>query len=559
MTFDLIIKNGTVIDGTGAARCHADIAVAGGRIVEIGDVSGTAKRVLDAGDLVVAPGFVDPHAHYDAQICWDTALTPSSWHGITSVVIGNCGVGIAPCKSDAHDVATADLVGVEGIPYNALKEGICWNWETFPEYMNAADERGCSINLGMLVALTPARHFVMGKAALERAATEDETNQIKALLKEAVSAGAIGFSTTLFEQHIGFGGKPLACRNSSAAEYTAYANALKELGRGTIQVALTRQTGVIDDEECAFLEALLRDSGHRPITWTGLIVRDDLPEAHTESLRKSESLRARGAVPQCSALPITREVSMTNPFSFASNPTFHPIFNKSKDEQLRIYRNRDFHDSFRSDLKRGKGTFSGNWSNIRLAHCVNPALGRYIGMTIAEIARIRGVDGVDTLLDIACEDNLECEFALAFANTDEARLPEIMNAPHTLIGLADGGAHVDTTCDARYSTYLLGTWVRERGIMSLERAVQKLTSEPADIFGMKDRGRLRVGNAADIVVFDPTTVGCGDRWEKRYDLPGGAKRLVIASKGIEFTIVNGVVTWERNGITDARPGRVIRG
>src|SRR5262247_2140675 len=214
MTFDLVIKNGTLVDGTGAPARRADVAIAGGRVAEVGRVTDGAARVIDAADLVVAPGFIDPHTHYDAQICWDGAVTPSSWHGVTSVVMGNCGVGIAPCKPETREIAMRDLVNVEGIPFDVLNKGITWDWETFPQFMEAAAQRQPSLNLAFLAPLTPLRHYVMGEASMERAATPEETARIAALIGEAMDAGALGFSSTTLNQHIGYEAKPLACRNA---------------------------------------------------------------------------------------------------------------------------------------------------------------------------------------------------------------------------------------------------------------------------------------------------------------------------------------------------------
>src|SRR6266481_6265069 len=227
MALDILIENGIVVDGTGAPAKQASIGIAQGKIAEVGNISGTAKRTIDAGGLVVAPGFVDPHTHYDAQICWDGAVTPSSWHGVTSVVMGNCGVGIAPCKPETREIAMKDLVNVEGIPFDVLNKGITWDWETFPEFMEAAAARSPSLNLAFIAPLTPFRHYVMGEASMERSATAEETAKIAKLIGEAVDAGALGFSSTTLNQHMGFEGKPLACRNASREELKAYANQLK--------------------------------------------------------------------------------------------------------------------------------------------------------------------------------------------------------------------------------------------------------------------------------------------------------------------------------------------
>ena len=222
MSYDVLIKNGTVVDGTGAPRQRADVAIAGGKVAAIGKVTEGAKRVIDASDLIVSPGFVDPHTHYDAQICWDPLFTCSSWHGVTSLVMGNCGVGLAPCRPEAREIAAWDLVNVESIPFDVLSKGVTWDWTTFPEYMNAAQKRGLGLNVGFMAPLTPFRHFVMGEESMDRAATKEETVKIASLLREAVQAGALGFSTTNGPQHIGYQGRPLACRLSSREELTAY-------------------------------------------------------------------------------------------------------------------------------------------------------------------------------------------------------------------------------------------------------------------------------------------------------------------------------------------------
>jgi len=303
MACDLLIKNGTVIDGTGAKRRQADIAVKNGKIAEIGKISDRAAKVIDASGAIVAPGFIDPHTHYDAQICWDPAISPSSWHGVTSVVMGNCGVGIAPCRPDAREIAMRDLVNVEGIPFEVLDRGITWDWQSFPEFLDAADQRGSALNLAFLAPLTPFRHWVMGESSMERGATAEETAQVVALLREAVAAGAFGFSTTVLNQHIGYQARPLACRNASRDELKAYANVLRQAGKGAIEIALTQKISVLSDEEEDLLGFLIRESG-RPVTFLALFQRDDIPEACSETRRRAKAYP--GAVPQTSPLALTR-------------------------------------------------------------------------------------------------------------------------------------------------------------------------------------------------------------------------------------------------------------
>jgi N-acyl-D-aspartate/D-glutamate deacylase len=556
MAFDLVIRGGLVVDGTGGPARHADVAVAEGRIVEIGRVSGAATASIDAADCVVAPGFIDPHTHYDAQICWDGALTPSCWHGTTSVVLGNCGVGIAPCSPAAREVAMRDLVNVEAIPYEVLERGITWDWESFPEYMDAAQRRKPSLSLAFLAPLTPLRHYVMGEESMERAATADETARIRALLGEAMDAGAFGFSSTILNQHLGFQGRPLACRMASRDELKAYANVLKEKAKGAIEVALTRQIGVLEEDQCELLDFLLQESG-RPVTFIALFDRDDLPEAVRDTLRRAAPMIARGARPQTSPLPLTREIDMRSPFSFAAFPSWKRVFeDKRKEAQKAVYRDPAFRNQFREELKNPLAF--GNWERITLHEVRSPALKRFEGSSVAEIAVAQGTDGVDAFLDLTLADDLELEFTMTSFNTRVDRMTELLNNPSILIGLGDGGAHVDMLCDAGYPTYLLGTWVRERAALTLVEAVRRLTSDPADLFGIRDRGRLLPGLAADLAIFDPATVGSSNRGERRYDLPGGAKRMVMPSRGVRYTIVNGAITYADGGLTGAAAGRVLR-
>jgi N-acyl-D-aspartate/D-glutamate deacylase len=554
---DLLIKNGLVVDGTGAPGRRADVGISDGKILSLEDrISGQAARTIDASDLVVAPGFIDPHTHYDAQICWDGALTPSSWHGVTSVVMGNCGVGIAPCRPEAREIAMRDLVNVEAIPFEVLAAGITWDWESFPQYMQAAARRNCALNLAFLAPLTPFRHYVMGEASMDRAANASEIAEIKGLLGKAIDAGAFGFSSTLLNQHLGYQGRPLACRNASREEIKAYCNALRERGKGAIEIAMTRQIGVMDDPELELLDFMLAESG-RPITFIAMFDRDDISEALRTSLRRSAPLIARGARPQTSPLPLTREVNMRNPFSFAAFPSWKRVFeDQSKEAQAAVYRDVNFRNQFREDLKR-PASF-GNWERIAVHEVKNPSLKAYENRTVAEIAAERGVDGVDALLDLTLADDLQNEFTMQSFNTRVDRMTEILRNKDMLLGLGDGGAHLDMLCDSGYPTYVLGTWVRERKALSLEEAVRRMTSDPADFFGIRDRGRIAPGLAADIAVFDPASVASVGRPERRYDLPGGAKRMVMRSKGIEYTVVNGAVTWEKGALTGAAAGTVLR-
>jgi N-acyl-D-aspartate/D-glutamate deacylase len=551
MSHDLLIKNGTVIDGTGAPRYQADVAVKDGRIAEIGKIKDGAGKVIDAAGCVVAPGFIDPHTHYDAQICWDPAISPSSWHGVTSVVMGNCGVGIAPCRPEAREVATRDLVNVEAIPFEVLNQGITWDWVTFPEFLDAAARRGSALNLGFIAPLTPFRHYVMGEASLERAANSDETAQIKRLIREAVDAGAFGWSTTVLNQHVGYEARPLACRNAGRDELKAYCNALNEAGKGAIEIALTQTVGVLSDEEEDLLAFLIAESG-RNVTFLALFQRDDLPDACPETRRRARAYP--GAVPQTSPLALTRDINMRNPFSFAAFPCWSRVFaDKSKAAQRAVYVDPAFRNACRAEIK-------GNidWRRLTVHETHKPELKRYEGRTVADVAAERGTDPIDAFLDLTIEDDLDIEFVLAQFNVNVELVKDNLVDPNVLIALGDGGAHVDMLCDAGYPTYLLGTWVRERQIMPLEQAIRRLTAQPADLFGIKGRGRLAVGAAADVAIFDPDRIGSASRGERRFDLPGGAKRMVMPSRGVEYTIVYGEIVYSDGRASGATPGRVLR-
>ena len=556
MTYDLVIKNGTVVDGTGAPRFRADIGIKDGLIVEVGKVAGSSARTIDAADLIVAPGFVDPHTHYDAQICWDDVTSPSSWHGVTSVVMGNCGVGLAPCRPAAREIAAWDLVNVEAIPIEVLEKGVTWDWETFPEYMDAAARRGSGLNLGFLAALTPFRHYVLGEESMERAATTAETAEISALLRAAMDAGAMGFTTTNVGQHIGYQGRPLACRLASREELISYSHVLRDVGRGAIELALTNEVSVVDAAERELLDLLLTESG-RPVTWLALLNREDNPEAPQNTLRETADLLSRGAIPQVTCRPLIVQIDLRKPFLFANMACWNPVFNRPPEEQVQIYRDPKFRAAFREALKTPM-IFSGDWSRAVIHEVENPALRPLLGRNVEAIARERGKDAMDTFLDLALEDNLRLQYTYELFNSDESRIPELIKDPRTLIGLSDGGAHVDMLCDAGYCTYLIGTWVREREVMTLEHAVKRITTEPAALFGITQRGRIAPGLAADFAIFDLARIGSKKRGVMRNDLPGGGRRLVMPAEGVEYTIVNGAPLFERGKDTGARRGQVLR-
>jgi len=552
--YDLIIKNGTLIDGTGAFRRRADVAVKDGKVAEIGRVSDGAAQTIDASDLIVSPGFVDPHTHYDAQICWDPLVSCTSWHGVTTVVMGNCGVGIAPCKPAAREVAAWDLVNVEAIPFEALSKGLTWEWESFPDFLTAAERRGAGINLAFLAPLTPFRHYVLGDESMEREATPAETAQVAALLGEAVGAGAFGFSTTILPQHIGYQGRPLACRLASTDELKAYANVLRDAGRGAIEIALTRCAGRVSEDEQGLLEFLL-DESQRPVTWLAMASRPDQPEASADTLRRLEPLIKRGGVPQVLCKPFVIQMDLRNPFSFADMELWRPVFNQPLEKQKEFYRSPEFRGAFREELKKPH-LFQGRWNRVEVLETASPALKQYERKSVGEIAEQRHEDPLDTFFNLALEDDLNIQYTMQ--QYHEEGIQRLITDPRTMIGLSDGGAHVNMLCDAGYCTYLLGTWVRERQALTLENAIKRITSEPADFFGIKDRGRLKVGLPADVAIFDERKIGSAKRARMQNDLPGGGRRLVMPAEGVEYTIVNGDVLYEHGRHSGYLPGQVLR-
>lgn len=557
MAYDLLIKNGTIIDGSGAAAFRGDLAISAGRIVDLGSISGGAARVIDASDLIVAPGFIDPHTHYDAQICWDPLITCSSWHGVTTVIVGNCGVGLAPCKPAEQDVATWNLVHVEAIPYEVLTRGLPWDWESFPQYMESTAKRGIGINVGFLAALSPFRHYVMGDDAMGRAATPAETERIATLLREAMIAGALGFSLTVMPQHLGYKAQPLACRLASHDELRSYAGILRDLGRGTIEIALTKQPSTVSDKEYALLE-LLALTSERPVTWLNLRDRDDAPEAWTETLEKVKSLLERGCRPQVAVRPLIVDFNLRNPFLFASMNSMKRIFeDKNIAAQKQVYCDAEFRRTFAAELER-RTVFHHMWERTKIKEVTNPALKATEWKSVAEVASERGVAPLDAFFDLALEDELAVDYMTPLLDMNEERVAQKFSDSRTMIGISDGGAHVDMLCNAGYPSYLLGTFVREKHALSLEHAVRRITSEPARFFGLTDRGQLRPGMAADITIFDLQTIGSPERPEVRYDLPGGGRRLVTQAEGIQYTIVNGHILYEGQRHVGTLPGQVLR-
>jgi len=538
MEFDLVIRGGTLVDGTGREAVRGDLGIRDGRIAALGAVTGGAARTLDAGGLVVAPGFVDIHTHYDAQVMWDRMLTISPWHGVTTVVMGNCGFGVAPTRPEHRGLVMRTLEKVEGMSLAALESGLgeAWPFETFPQYLDAVERRGTAINVAVLLGHTPLRLYVMGEAATERAATPDEVARMQALVREAVDAGAIGFATSKASTHVGYAGRPVPSRLAEFGEIEALARALGEAGRGILQATVGRDLFFKE------FEALARTTG-RPVTWTALLAGMMGPGSHRDLLEKSRALTRQGlsVVPQVACRTLNFEFQFKEPFLFEGMSVFRPAAAADPAGKARVYADPEFRRAFKESFDRPRpgAVFAGlSWARTWISWCPSdPSLEERV---VSEVAAERGVHPVDLALDLALATNLEARFRMAVFNHDEDEVAELLGEPTTVLGLSDAGAHASQLCDACFSTHLLGHWVREKGSIALPEAVRMLTSRPAEVFGVSDRGRLAVGLAGDVTVFDPATVGAS-ALRRVYDLPAGADRLVADASGIEAVVVNGTI------------------
>jgi len=557
MEYDLKITGGSIIDGTGQPAFAGEVGIRGGKIAALGKAVGSAAGTLDAEGKVVAPGFVDIHTHYDAQVMWDRMMTISPWHGVTTVVMGNCGFGVAPTRSEHRGLIMRTLEKVEGMSLEALESGLGYDWpfETFAQYLDAVGRRGIAINAGAMVGHTPVRLYVMGEEATERPATADEIAAMRAIVRDALEAGALGFATSKSSTHVGYGGKPVPSRASELTEIKALAGALGEAGRGIMQATVGRELFFSEFAEIS------RATG-RPVTWTALLAGMMGPGSHRQLLERNRQACAGGAqvIPQVACRPLNFEFNFKQPFIFESMPLFKPVSAADLEGKRRIYRDPEFRRALK---ERSAWSLSGplaeRWNRTWISHCpAEPALEE---RSLAEVARERGVDPIDLALDLSLASELTARFRMAVLNDKEDEVEELLNAPGTVLGLSDAGAHASQLCDACFSTYLLGRWVREKNAIPIERAIWMLTSRPAEVFGITDRGRLAFGMAADVTIFDPATVAAGPL-RRVNDLPAGADRLVADALGIDAVIVNGVII-RRDGhdLVDPDgplPGKVLR-
>jgi N-acyl-D-aspartate/D-glutamate deacylase len=558
MAYDLLIKNGRIVDGTGKPVYTADVGVTDGRIVEIGALDGDAKRVIDAAGHVVAPGFIDNHCHFDGQVTFDPLCTFSCYNGVTTVINGNCSLTLAPMRpGDEHHIAQM-LAKVEAIPLDVLENGVKWGWETFAEYLDVVDQ-SLGINFGALVGHSAIRRYVMGGDSQEREATGEEIEAMQGLLRDSMEAGALGISFDRNPRHVDFTGKLLPANVASNQEIISLAGELKALGRGAIEIGDPTNLELTE----GFVARVAEASGGT-VLYTSITQSVLEPDKWRQHLAHAAANHRRGnqAYPLINPRPGLRFFQMDSAEFFNFMPTWKSVMASPSEERLEAFSDPAIREVLEREVGEGTMTtalgFSGRWD---LVEVIKPTLEKNAslkGKTVTEIAEEQGKTPQDAFLDLAVEEGLKTWFARNQQNNDDDAMAEILNSPDTVIGLSDSGAHIVREGGYGLSVHFLSHWVRDKQIMSLEEGVRRITSRQAAIFGLEDRGRLEPGLAADIVVFDADELGLEES-EEAYDMPGGSMRLKQVGRGIPYTIVNGQVLIENGEHTGALPGRVLRG
>jgi N-acyl-D-amino-acid deacylase len=545
---DLLLRGAQLIDGTGDPARAADVAVTGDRISGVAApgelVPEPGTQVVDLTGLTLAPGFIDPHTHYDAQILWDGDLTPSSWHGVTSVVMGNCGFGMAPTRPEHRDIIVRTLENVEGMDKTALEAGIDWCFESFPQYLDAIDARRKRLNVAAFVGHTPLRLSVLNGE--ERAATPAELETMRTVLREALDAGAVGFSTSRQPAHQGAYGRPVPSRFAEVDEVSELAAVLGDAGKKILQISIGPGMFINQFSELAVKYDI-------PVTWTALVSREDKPGAAMRTVERGGALPGE-VYPQIACRPIVFQFTLTDPpGTLAEIDEWKEVLAAPRAQREALLRDPSWRDRARPVTLEA---WAARWRKVDVEETPNHQ--DAVGIPLDELARQRGTTPFDLLIDIALDDELATRFRVVLENDAEDEIGELLADKRTLLGLSDAGAHATQLCDACYSTHLLGYWVRERKALSLEDAVWRLSGHPAHAFRIPERGLVQEGYFADLVAFDPATVGTHPV-ERVADQPGGADRLVVRSTGMEHMWVNGVATRTAGEEVDGvAPGRVLR-
>jgi N-acyl-D-amino-acid deacylase len=543
--YDLVIRGATVVDGLGHDPVRADVAVKDGRIAGVGAVglAGVgAAEIVDAGGLALMPGIIDLHTHYDAQVTWDPTLSPSPSLGVTSVVMGNCGFGIVPSPPELRDMIMRNLAVVEGMDLDALRAGIDWQFQSFGEYLAAMRRLGPYANLAVLVGHSAVRTAVMGEEASSRKQpTAAELALMKRLVAEAMSEGAIGLGASYSLNHSGWGGVPMPSTISDLSEFDALVGAMGGPGRGVVEISS-------GPSSVASMEAIAARHGRRIFMSTALaLYNEEYPERAIGMFEACAAAQARGneLYIQLTCQPLSFDFTLANAYPFYSHPAFDPIKAYDREQLKTAYRDQSFRDRFRADLKAPlPGTvFQGNWQRVAVAAPARPQNAGLADRTIADIARETGRDPLDAMLDLGLAEDLETGFIGRFFNAVDDGVEPLVKHKAGVIALSDAGAHLVYLCDAGFGLYFLGHWVRERGAFDLPEGVRRLTSHQAGLYGIPDRGRIAPGAWADLLLFDPATVGISAP-RRVNDLPGGGPRTIRDPVGVHGVFVNGVRVFD---------------
>jgi N-acyl-D-aspartate/D-glutamate deacylase len=567
MTLDLVIRGGTVVDGSGGPRFRADVGIAGDCIVSIGRVREPAQRTLHADGLIVAPGFIDGHTHMDAQVAWDPLGSCSCWHGVTSVVMGNCGFALAPCRPDEREWFARCLTAVEDIPTEAILAGVDWRWESFPQYLDAIDSFPKAINYAAYIGHSAVRMYVMGRRALEEKATDDDIERMRGLVREALHAGAMGFSTSRSPTHTAPGDVPVASRIADWQEVERIARVLAEEDAGIFQIAPDTTTGARQRAFLDLLKALALDI-QRPVMFGTISTRQgEAPNPWHYQTRWLDDVAAAGARVwgQTTTRSINAIFSLKSYLPFDVLPAWQHVRALPSDEQQRRFTDpatRRALVAAEAQMKARDNVFQGGG-----AATTDPRRPDYDNLfalsgvdwdepSVGELARRRNANPVEVMLDLMAA-NADQIFVQPIVNERPDEVLGLLQHPRTLATFSDSGAHVAQEMGSSLQTHMLNYWVRKRGAFTLEQAVRKMTFDIASAWNLRDRGLVRPGMAADLVLFDEATVRPRLPVVER-DLPGGARRLVQKADGIAAVVVGGAVTQEQGSDTGARPGRLLR-
>jgi len=564
---DLTIRNATIVDGTGAPARQGDVGIDSGRVVAVTEPGDTrldgSTRTIDASGLVLTPGFIDPHTHYDAQILWDPTASPSSIHGVTTVIAGNCGFTLAPLSPGDGDYTRRMMAKVEGMPLAALEQGIEWNWETFAEYLGRI-EGNLSVNAGFLVGHCALRRKVMGTDAVGRQPTDDQLQEMKDLLAESIRAGGLGFSTTRARTHSDGDGEPVASRWAEEPELLALAQVVSEHEGTTLEFASDGCLDGFDDEEVQFMIRFSK-TGNRPLNWNVLTVDSHAPERYRNQLAAMDAAAEAGARVVALTMPVIVGMNMSFLTYCALNmmPDWGDILGlpvPERIEKLRDPATRRFMEERAASPDAGVFARLTGWDTYVIGDTFSEANEGLTGRRVADIAAERGAGAFDTLLDIVIADDLRTVLwpGATDADPESWELRRLAwQHPSVMLGGSDAGAHLDRMQGANYPTRFIADCLRGRKLTTLEDAVRMMTTVPADLFGLRDRGVIREGAHADLVLIDPETVD-SEMLSMVDDLPGGTERLYAGSVGVRSVFVAGEEVVTDGVVTDARPGSVIR-